>query len=87
MAPVNMAASAYKHGFELEHALYVMAHPVGRRRIDETSRGEVWVYVGYPREGSDRRVELIVEQIPPRTIEVFHLMDLTDLWRHLWTEQ
>ena len=28
VAPVNLTASAYKHGFELEEAVHVMAHPV-----------------------------------------------------------
>jgi len=82
-----MTESAYKHGFELEEAIYVMAHPVGARLVETTRRGEVWAFVGYPYDGSDRRVELLVERIPPRTIEVFHFMDLTDNWRSLWTEE
>ena len=87
MAPVNMAESAYKHGFQPEEALFVMTHSVGARLVEKTRRGEVWAYVGYPYEGSDRKVELLVERIPPRTIEVFHFMDLSDHWRSLWTEE
>ncbi|MDR0283639.1 MAG: hypothetical protein LBI33_01920 [Propionibacteriaceae bacterium] len=85
MSPVNMKVSAYKHGFELTDAIYVMTHPVGSELIRPTPRGEEWAFVGYPYEGSDRRMELLAEIIPPRTVEVFHFMDLTDYWRHLWT--
>jgi len=78
MSPVNMRPSAFKHGFELEEAIHVMAFPVGRQLIRKTSRGEEWAYVGYPHEGSDRKLELLAEFIRPNTIE-FHLMDLTDI--------
>jgi len=86
MSPVNLTQSAYKHGFDIEEAIYVMQHPIGREKIRSTQRGEEWAYVGYPYEGSDRRVELLCERVPPRTIEVFHFSDLTDLWSHLWKE-
>jgi len=87
MSPVNMRPSAYKHGFSPEEAIYVMSNPVSAQMIGSTSHGEQWAYVGYLYEGSDRRMELLVERIPPRTIEVFHFMDLTDNWRHLWIEE
>ena len=87
MSPVNMRSSAYRHGFEIEEAIYVMSFPVGRQLIKRTTRGEEWAYVGYPYEGSDWKVELLAEHIRPNTIEVFHFMDLTDIWRHLWTEE
>ncbi len=78
-----MRPSAYRHGFEIEEAVYVMTNPVGAQMIRRTSAGEEWAYVGYPYEGSDRRMELLAEHIPPKTIEVFHFMDLTDHWWHL----
>jgi len=84
--PVNMMPSAYKHGFEIEDAVYLMANPVAAERISQTDWDEVWAYVGYPYDGSDRKVELLARHIAPRTIEVFHFMDLTDIWRHLWKE-
>ena len=87
MSPVNMKGSAYKHGFQIEEAIYLIAHPVHAQLIRRTELGEEWAYVGYPYEGSDRRVELLAEHIPPRTIEVFHFSDLSDNWRYLWTEE
>jgi hypothetical protein len=87
MSPVLMRPSAYKHGFDFDEVLYIMQHPRGARSLGRTSRGERWVYVGFPYEGSDRRVELLVEKTPPRTIEVFHCMDLTDNFRDVWAEE
>jgi len=81
-----MTPSAFKHGFEIEEAIYVMGFSVASTMTSVTPRGEIWAYVGYPREGSDRKVELLARRIPPRTVEVFHFMDLTDNWRHLWKE-
>jgi hypothetical protein len=85
--PVVLTPSAYKHGFEFEEALYVMAHPIGQQVIRQTARGTEIAYVGHPYEGSDRKVELLAELLPPGTIKVFHFSDLTDWWRHLWKEE
>jgi hypothetical protein len=84
--PVEMMPTAYKHGFEFEEALWVMAHPVGRELVATGTGHTTVAYVGFPHEGSDRRVELLAEHIPPRTIRVFHFSDLTDHWSHLWKE-
>jgi len=87
MAPVNMTPSAYKHGFEIEEAIYVMDHFVGREALGRIPGGSAWAYVGYLHEGSDRKMELLANWYPPRTVEVFHFMDLTDKYRRLWKDE
>ena len=86
MSPVNLTQSAYKHGFSIEEAIHVIGHPVRAHCLGPSPRGERWVWLGYPHPGSDRPVEVIEELIPPRTIEVFHVSDLTDIYRDLWEE-
>jgi len=39
------------------------------------------VFVGHPHPQTDRYIEVIVEIRPPRTVVVFHAMELTDKFR------
>jgi len=86
VSPVNIAPNAHRCGFEIEEAIYVMSFPVGRQLIRKTAHGEEWIYVGHPSESSDRRVELLAEY-RVNTIEIFHFTDVSNIWRHPWTEE
>jgi hypothetical protein len=81
-----MTASAYKHGFSIEEAMHVMLSLANSQLISTTRRDAEWVFVGFPYQGSGRPIELIAELIPPRTVEVFHLSDLTDHYRYPWRD-
>jgi hypothetical protein len=48
LPPVGMTPSAYKHGFDFEEALYVMANPVGQAVIRRTPEATEVAFVGYP---------------------------------------
>lgn len=41
------------------------------------------VYVGHPHGQTDRYIEVIAAHREPRTVMVFHAMELTDRYRHL----
>ena|GEM_PF-4835764 len=41
------------------------------------------VYVGHPHGQTDRYIEVIMATRPPREALVFHVMELSDLYRHL----
>ncbi|MDR2565972.1 MAG: hypothetical protein LBC97_07915 [Bifidobacteriaceae bacterium] len=84
MAPVELTPSAYRHGFEFDQALYVMSNALATGDLGSVGGQATVVFVGYPHDGSARRVELIAEIRQPRTVVVFHFSDLTDNYRHLW---
>lgn len=49
--------------------------------------GEVTVvYVGHPHGQTDGYLEVIAAHRPPRDVVIFHVMELTDLFRHLLYE-
>lgn len=41
------------------------------------------VYIGHPHGQTDRYLEVIAAHRLPRTIVIFHSMELTDIYRHL----
>jgi len=86
VSPVTMTPNAHRYGFKIEEAIYVMSFPVGRQLIRRTPHGEEWIYIGHPCESSDRRVELLAE-CRVNAIEIFHFTDVSDIWRHPWTEE
>jgi hypothetical protein len=82
-----MTPSAYRHGFEFDEAIYLLGHALGRAEVEGRPGARTVAYVGYPRAGSSRRVELIAELAEPRTITVFHFADLTDHFSDLWPQE
>ena len=80
---VRWASSADKHVIPREDALYAISHAAGQAQI-EGGAGEVTiVYVGHPHGQTDRYVEVIAALVPPRDLVIFHVMELSDLYRHL----
>jgi len=78
--PIRWTSSADKHGISQEEVLYAMTHwhyylpefdepRVGGRRPD--------LYIGPTRLGGPL-LEVMVTRIPPRDLEIFHVMPLRD---------
>ena len=80
---IRWASSADKHFIPREDALYAISHAAGQTQL-EARAGEVTiVYVGHPHGRTDRYVEVIAALVPPRDLVIFHVMELSDLYRHL----
>ena len=83
---VSWTRSAGKHGISQADALYAMTHADAVAEIG-AEQGEVTtVYVGHPHGQTDRYIEVIAAMRPPRTLVIFHVMPLSDLYRHLLDE-
>ncbi|GAA1359946.1 hypothetical protein GCM10009596_16050 [Arthrobacter rhombi] len=87
---INMAVewttSADRHGIPRRDALYAIANHEALEEIEGRSGERTIVYVGHPHGQTDRYIEVIAAHSEPRTVVVFHAMELTDLYRHLLHE-
>lgn len=83
---VEWKHSASKHGISNEDALYAMMHHEVSAEIDGEPSELTMVYVGHPHAQTDRYLEVIAAHQPPRTVVIFHVMELTDQFRHLLFE-
>ncbi|MBW0254419.1 MULTISPECIES: hypothetical protein [unclassified Cellulomonas] len=84
--PVEWTDSAARHAISREDALYAITHAVGSEELEGRPGETTVVYVGRPHAQSDRYLEVIVAQRHPRTMVIFHVMELSDLYRHLVSE-
>ena len=83
---IEWTKSAAKHGISRDDALYAMTHAEADAELDGQSGETTVVYVGHPHGQTDRYLEVIAAHRPPRTIVIFHVMELSDLYRHLLNE-
>lgn len=83
---VTWKSSADRHGVPREDAAYAIAHHEISAEINAEPGETTMVYIGHPHGQTDRYIEVIAVLRPPRTIEIFHVMPLTDLFRHLLYE-
>lgn len=83
---VEFTKSADRHGITHEDSLYAMMHAEVSAEIDGEPGETTMVYVGHPHGQTDRYLEVIAAHRPPRTIVIFHSMELTDMFRHLLAE-
>jgi len=83
---VEWKRSADKHGIPHEDALYAMMHAEVSAEIDGEPGEQAIVYVGHPHGQTDRYLEVIAAHRAPRTIVIFHVMPLTDMFRPLLNE-
>ncbi len=81
--PIEWTNSSGKHGISQADAFYAIVHAIGREDFQGRSGERVRVYVGHPHAQTDRLIEVIVALRPPQTMVVFHVMPLSDLYRHL----
>lgn len=63
-----------------------MTHAEAAAELDAHSGETTTVYVGHPHGQTDRYLKVIAAHRPPRTIVIFHVMELTDLYRYLLNE-
>lgn len=83
---VEWARSADKHSVPREDALYAMVNAEVTAEV-EGRPGEVSiVYLGHPHGQTERYLEVIAAHRPPRTVEIYHVMPLTDNFRYLLNE-
>jgi hypothetical protein len=66
--------------------MHAIVHPQGHDTLEDGPEGTVTVFVGHPHPQTDRWIEVIARTVPPRTMVVFHVMELSDLYRYLLHE-
>jgi hypothetical protein len=84
--PVVWTDSSARHGISREDALYAIEHSVGRQELTGQPGETTMVYVGRRHAQSREFIEVIAAQHRPDTLVIFHVMTLTDLYRHLVSE-
>lgn len=84
--PVEFASSADKHGIPNQDAVHAMLHAEGSLQLQGNPGRLTTVYVGRPHPQTDRRIEVIAEIRQPDTVVIFHVMEVSDLYRHLIKE-
>ncbi|MEO7349147.1 MAG: hypothetical protein ABIW32_04730 [Terrimesophilobacter sp.] len=80
---VEWTRSADKHGVSREDALYALTHYEVSAEIEGEQGEKTIVYVGHPHEQTGRYLEVIAAHRPPRSIVIFHVMPLSDMFRYL----
>lgn len=83
---VEWTTSADRHGIPREDALYAMANHEALAELEGRPEERTVVYVGHPHGQTDRYIEVIAAHREPRTVVVFHAMELTDVYRYLLHE-
>lgn len=81
------AGSADKHGIPRADALYAITHAEASAEVKGHPGELTVVNVGHPHAQTDRYLEVIAAQRPPRDLVIFHVMELTDVYRHLLSEE
>lgn len=83
---IEWAGSADRHGIPHEDAMYAIANAEASAEVEGRPDEVTVVYVGHPHAQTDRYLEVIAVRRPPRDLVIFHVMELTDLYRHLLYE-
>lgn len=83
---VEWTQSAARHGIAREDALYAMIHHEATAELEGNPGERTVVYVGHLHGQTDRYIEVIAAHREPRTVVIFHAMELTDVYRHLLYE-
>lgn len=60
-----------------------MLHAEVSVEVDGCPGAVTTVYVGHPHAQTERYIEVIAEVNPPDGVKIFHVMDLSDMYRHL----
>ncbi|MCP3425142.1 hypothetical protein NBM05_03645 [Rothia sp. AR01] len=86
---IKFTASAEKHHIPHGDAMYAIEHSVARVKIPgrDGHPGPVILIIGHPHGQTDRYLEVMYVIDPPRGLSIFHVMDLTDKYRHLLPER
>lgn len=84
---INWAPSAAKHGVPRSDAVHAIQHAVYSTELEGFPGEVTTLYIGHPHPQTDRFLEVITALRPPRTLIIFHVMPLSDLYRHLLEEE
>jgi hypothetical protein len=80
---IEWTASSAKHGISRDDALYALTHAEASAEVDGFPGETTVVYVGHPHGQTERYIEVVAAHRPPRTMVIFHVMELSDLYREL----
>lgn len=80
---VRWKSSADRHDIPRQDALFAMVHHEVVAEVEGEPGETTMVYIGHPHGQTDRYLEVIAVHRAPRTIEIFHVMPLTDMYRDL----
>lgn len=83
---IEFTPSADRHEIPHADSLYAITHAEVSAEVDGMPGETTIVYIGHPHDQTDRYLEVIAAHRLPRTIVIFHSMELTDTFRHLLTE-
>lgn len=83
---IEWTNSADKHGIPHADAIHAMTHAEVSAELKGRPAETTILYIGHPHAQTDRYIEVIAAQRANRTIIIFHVMPLSDLYRHLLTE-
>lgn len=83
---VEWTASADRHAIPREDVLHAIVNHDASVEVAGLAGERTVVYVGHPHEQTDRYIEVIAAHREPRTMVIFHAMELTDLYRYLLHE-
>lgn len=83
---IDWTSSAAKHGISRDDALHAMIHAEASDDLDGGTGEALRVFVGHPHAQTERYIEVIAAVRPPRGLLVFHVMELSDLYRYLLNE-
>lgn len=80
---VEWTSSASKHGVTREDALYAMTNAEVSVEVKGFPGQATYVFIGHPHAQTARWIEVIAAYRQPRTFTIFHVMPLSDKYRHL----
>lgn len=80
---IEFTPSADRHSVSHEDALHAMLHFEVSAEVAGRPGRQTVLYIGHPHAQTERYLEVIAEVNPPRGVTVFHVMELTDKYRHL----
>lgn len=83
---IEWTNSTAKHGIPRADAIHAMTHAEVSTNLKGRPGETTVLYIGHPHTQTDRYIEVIAAHHPNRTITIFHVMPLSDLYRHLLNE-
>ena len=83
LVEIVFTESAGRHGFTREDAIHAITNAVGSGEIEGHGGEETHAFVGRPHPQADRYIEVLVGKSARGDLRIFHVMELSDLYRYL----